>query len=263
MKTLFVCLVSATLIVFFGALGVAQQKGLVLYFNFDEGRGDKVKDLSGNGNDGTFKGKGLEWVEGKYGGGLKFKAGKAVADPSVGYVEVPDSPNLTPKKEGFSVIAWVKPEDLSAIRVVVSQWYGGVGAAARPNLAWVLETHPDTGCFHAILNWGDRGHGKTPAKKGEWQHVGFSWDGSIITFYYNGEPDGTVTFKDTLDDSSEPVRIGRTDRDDFIWDGVIDDLKVFYRALTAEEILRSKEPAAVEPLGKLPTFWGRIKSQRM
>jgi len=29
---------------------------LVLYLNFDEGKGDKTKDLSGNGNDGMLMG---------------------------------------------------------------------------------------------------------------------------------------------------------------------------------------------------------------
>ena len=55
MKPLFlVTLVTTILVVSLATIGVAAQnrKDLVLYYAFDEGKGNTVKDLSGNGNDG-------------------------------------------------------------------------------------------------------------------------------------------------------------------------------------------------------------------
>ena len=48
---------------YFSTTGLAVDKGLVAYYNFEEGKGNKVTDLSGNDNHGTFKGQ-LEWVAG-------------------------------------------------------------------------------------------------------------------------------------------------------------------------------------------------------
>ena len=41
-----------------GSIEVAgtKEKDLVAYWNFDEGEAEEVKDLSGNGNDGTING---------------------------------------------------------------------------------------------------------------------------------------------------------------------------------------------------------------
>ena len=46
-------------------------EGAVAIWLFDEGRGDKVSDASGNGNDGEFVNN-PEWVEGKFGDALDF-----------------------------------------------------------------------------------------------------------------------------------------------------------------------------------------------
>ncbi|MFQ6062808.1 MAG: hypothetical protein ACE5J9_06490, partial [Methanosarcinales archaeon] len=44
--------------------------GLVAEWAFDEGKGNIVKDTSGNGNDGTIHG--ATWVDGKFGKALQF-----------------------------------------------------------------------------------------------------------------------------------------------------------------------------------------------
>ena len=44
---------------------------VVAIWLFDEGKGDTVKDASGNGHDGTIVGE-VEWGEGQFGGGLNF-----------------------------------------------------------------------------------------------------------------------------------------------------------------------------------------------
>ena len=40
-------------------------------WTFEEGKGDTVKDLSGNGSDGVFVGD-VKWTEAKFGGGIEF-----------------------------------------------------------------------------------------------------------------------------------------------------------------------------------------------
>ena len=57
---------------------------------FDEGTGNKVKDLMDNGNHGDFQGK-VKWVDGKFSKALEFKG-------EGGSVMVPNSKSLDIKK---------------------------------------------------------------------------------------------------------------------------------------------------------------------
>ena len=63
MRTLILSVMLIVMFLYFSTTGLAVDKGLVAYYNFEEGKGNKVTDLSGNDNNGTFKGK-LEWVAG-------------------------------------------------------------------------------------------------------------------------------------------------------------------------------------------------------
>lgn len=61
-------------------------KNLVAYWNFDEGEGNTLHDLSENRNNGTIYG--AKWVNGRYGKGLKF-------DGVNDYVEIPANSKLS------------------------------------------------------------------------------------------------------------------------------------------------------------------------
>lgn len=80
-------------------------KDLVLYLKFDEGKGAEVKDLSGNDNHGTINGD-IQWIDGKSGKGLEF------GGDTTQFVEVLDSESLMFGKEPFTYMAWVKTYQL-------------------------------------------------------------------------------------------------------------------------------------------------------
>jgi len=70
-------------------------RGLVAYWLMNEGIGNKVYDLSGNGNYGTIVGD-THFAPGKFGSALDF-------DGDVDYVEIPDSPSVSPSAITMSV----------------------------------------------------------------------------------------------------------------------------------------------------------------
>ncbi|MBC8232975.1 hypothetical protein H8E77_25815, partial [bacterium] len=70
---------------------------LLLYLPCNEGKGDTVKDLSKNGNDGEIVGE-VDWVDGKYGKALEFGEQGEVKAP---YIPLND--------KSFTVCLWVKP----------------------------------------------------------------------------------------------------------------------------------------------------------
>ena len=80
---------------------------MVLYLPFDEDQGETVFDTSDFGNDGEIHN--TEWVEGKFGGALKFNGTDS-------YVLVPYSPCLDMTTQ-FTAEAWVQPFGSSGLSV--------------------------------------------------------------------------------------------------------------------------------------------------
>ena len=77
---------------------------LVAYWNFNEGSGTKLNDVSCNGHDGTIHG--AAWVIGKYGTALFF-------DGKNDYVTIPDSNSFNSSDE-ITVEFWVNiPSDIA------------------------------------------------------------------------------------------------------------------------------------------------------
>src|SRR5436190_8705662 len=102
--------------------------GLVGAYNFDEGSGTTVTDLSGNGNTGTING--ASWTsQGKFGNALNF-------DGISNWVTVNDSDTLD-LTDGMTLEAWTYPIAASAT------WKTIVLKEAPPaNLAYHIEVDP-------------------------------------------------------------------------------------------------------------------------
>ena len=75
------------------------EEGLVACWKFDEGKGNVVKDSSGNGNDGTIYGD-ANWVSGVKGSALHFNGKDS-------FVKIPAFGKAMPVNE-VSVSVWVK-----------------------------------------------------------------------------------------------------------------------------------------------------------
>ena len=85
----------------------------------------------------------------------------------------------------------------------------------------------------------------TKLNTNEWNDVAVTYDGSHIRFYINGELDSNVVRTDlTFATNDQPLVIGADlPGNDQYFDGQIDDVKVYNRALSASEIVGSPEPA--------------------
>src|SRR5438552_3016606 len=72
-----------------------------------------------------------------------------------------------------------------------------------------------------------------------WHHVAATRSAETVTFYLDGAPAGTVTVTGDSADNPIPVRIG-TDgpgySGDSMFNGLIDDVRIYNRALSASEI---------------------------
>lgn len=218
--------------------------GLVLHFSFDEATTELVKDQSGMGNHGKVRGA-RPVAEGKVGGGMGFGNG--------GFIQVPHSESLVSmqKTREFSCVLWIKPRVLARDFPMLVGKGGNHPPKAFGGYEFTLNgAGPNDLMF---VSGGYYGYTRNP--RGRWvnQHLQEWIHLAVVTspergstkFYVNGE-----TTADEADDATDikcvnfdvpndlfiggpdpghhPNRVG--------FDGVMDELMIFNRALTADEI---------------------------
>jgi len=197
--------------------------GLVGYWNFDEGTGNIAKDSSGNGNNGAISG--ATWVDGKIGKALNF-------DGVDDYVVINDSPSLDGMK-ALTIEAWVLSKKWD-VGIVVK---GGV---------YVLRGYGK----HAFYLWSDgKESGYLTFEGGvtvnQWTHLVATYDSSLsegnMKLYKDGVLVGTRNFTGTLANNGEPLYISRAFGSASYFQGLIDEVKIYSRALTAEEVKKEYE----------------------
>jgi len=84
---------------------------------------------------------------------------------------------------------------------------------------------------------GNYTYGVTPVDDGEWHHVGWVYDGTMNYIYVDGEVDATEVNSGQITVSSYPLYIGNNSQNtDRFWNGLIDDVMIYNRALSQEEV---------------------------
>ena len=231
-------------------------EGLVLYLPFDEGEGDVAKDISGNDHDGVIDNP--DWVDGKFGKALKFGG-----EGSGTFVTVESTPELNVNEMTF--MAWINADHWDGTRQIVGKSvHGGCGGRVQYGL------FSEGGTFRLRFETeGGRADIDAPAlpATGEWVHVAITNDGTTAKIFINGEEVVTGDVPGKLNANDDPFRIAQDcDRLQYIFAGIIDEVRLWNRALSEKEIGDFMEKGVeiltvVESRNKLPTAWGEIKAQ--
>ncbi len=211
--------------------------GLVSWWDFDETSGAVAHDWFG-GNDGTLQGG--SWATGVFGGALAL-------DGLSDYVEVPHDPSLDVTGD-LSIMAWVY-QSRRANCVILCK---GPTNSARSNypgnyeftirVEGPLRFGYETGVGDFLFRAYQSSSLITP---GVWHHVAVTLKrGGDVVFYLDGQEAGTFLQEGQCGwTNHEPVRIGtRKDLPNF-FNGYMDDLCLYRRALPAEEIRLIVAPA--------------------
>jgi len=203
----------------------AQPAGLVGCWEFDEGAGTTAYDSSGNNNHGTIYGS--TWTDGKIGEGLYFTK---LSD----YVEVADSSSLDLTNQ-LTISAWIKPHDLPEHEVKIvgkgysstyaywlGFWPGSIILTVENSLGYCEAYYP----FAFVLD--------------EWTHIAATWNRGVTCIYINGVLQNTNPpriYTGILTPNEYPLIIGSRDNayNDY-FNGTIDEIKIYNRALSAEQI---------------------------
>lgn len=261
-----------------GAL--SSTEGLLIYFPFDEGSGDVAMDMSGNGHHGEIQG--ARWIDdGKVNGALEFR-GVSKGD-IVQVINNNEAGQLgVIEWQAITVMAWVYPTGFQTdaerrrwMRIVDTDdfparesgfWLGVHGTAATQQ-AGPDQTEKRGRVFVGFrpTTWFNT---EQTLNLNEWSHVAFTWGlqetRGIMKGYINGQEDsGKASFQETLV-TKQNLAVGggqgREPSPDESFVGYIDEVAVYQRSMTADEIASIMEAGtAVEPAGKLITTWSRIK----
>ena len=210
------------------------EEHLVLYLPFDEGSGTVSADESPSGLQATLEG-GYEWTAGISGKALTFSAGRAVLSES-------DPLNLSQ----ITVMAWVNP--LSIVAADNPNWYtdvhsiyGKAGNAGDDSVTLGLSGedgvyfYTDTGGNNQLRAL-DAG-----VALGQWQHIAGTFDGTTMLVFVNGEQVGELAASGSIISNPILPTIGGRSDTAVDFDGANDELKVYDRALTPEEIKEAME----------------------
>jgi len=209
--------------------GTLKDYRLVAHYKLDEIEGDIASDSAGY-NHGTVHGD-PAWQHGggKIGGALQF-------DGFGNYIDAPSV--LNPANGEFSAIVWIKGG--APGQIIISQT-DGTGAGET----WI-GMDPTQGKLLTGLVPPAGGRTSPSALQSEfvitdsqWRHVGFVWDGSRRYLYVDGaevaRDAGTLN---PLKSSDGGLHIGAGNSLDAgsFWAGLIDDVRIYNRALSADEI---------------------------
>ena len=257
MKTLIMNLVLVASIVLLMPLATFAAEftdGLVLYFSFDEGKGDVAEDLSGNKHEGIID-KPI-WVKGKFGQALQFEG-----DGSGTFVTVESTPKLNVDEMTF--MAWVNAEHWNGTRQIVGKSvHGGCGGRVQyglfsdgPNIMLRFETV--AGRIDIVAPLPD---------VGKWAHIAVTNDGKDGIIYIDGKEEAKSPVPGKLGETDDPFRIGQDcERPQYVFAGLIDEPRLWDHALSEGEINDYKdlgvEALAVDAQGKLSTVWSKVKTK--
>ena len=195
---------------------------LVGYWKLDEGAGTTVADSSGAGHNGVFAEGTPEWVEGMFGKALKFNGSNKV--------EIPDHPDFH-LEDAVSMALWIKPE-------------AGQPDYAKPFIKqksgeypYAIQYSSNGESIRATVNASARfDTSTTPNFVGQWGHLCMTYDGSAVILYKDAEEVARIAASGKLQQNDLSLSIGGRLGSSQNFIGVIDDVRLYSRALTVEEI---------------------------
>lgn len=202
-------------------------KGLVGCWLFNEGSGLKTFDLTGNRNHGTF-GTGVTaptWKPGRTGVALDF-------DGDNDFVDCGHSTSLN-ITDAITIEARIYPEGWGEGNYgrIVDKIYttGYVFTLANPSSEESLR-------FLSYDAGIDQWAGANVISLNTWQHVAVTYDKQHVKFFINGKYTNGGIETASLGVNSDDLLIGNSEVTDRGFDGTIDEVRIYNRALSADEI---------------------------
>ena len=218
--------------------------GMVSWWPGDGNASDLI-----DGNHGTLSGDANAAADGMVGQAFSF-------DGAGDHIAIPDSQNLDITDE-ITIEAWIHP--------------------ATPINGYILSKQEDTGPSGAysilvsddVNGFDSRFNGTTFRSSfthfNQWSHVASTYSSSAgeVKNYINGVLLDTFSHTGLISITNDPLQIGRRLPNNFFFNGLIDEVSIFNRALTEAEIKAifeagtagKRKPVGIEPPAGMVSWW--------
>ncbi len=212
----------------------AKPQGLILYFPFDEGTGNKVKDLSDN----SFEGKvsGAKWTAGRFGQALEFN-GKD------NFVAV-DPIKVNPDK--LTIELWFKPAaDIKPGGARQDLLYRRDGSG-RPHVTINRAKDGKLGFYFTAKDGSETAvrTKRTSWSAGTWYHVAATSETGVLKIYIDGKlQNARIIRKVPIDVQFDTggISIGARETSQTFFQGTVDEVRLWNRVLTDDEVQKAYE----------------------
>ncbi len=212
--------------------------GCILYYDFGEGadetlenialsigrKGYKREKLNGVINNGS-------WTEGRW----PMKNALLFNKTNPTYVTAPYQKTIKRFSE-LSVMGWVRADALTGTQYIIGKWW-----SSGNYRSWGLYLTGNNIRWRATNNGKDSGiqnyiQTDYRAYEEEWTHIAAIYDGANLSLYINNRQVGTAA-QNSIYSTTKPIFIGGgEDGDNYCFDGAIDEMIVFKRAISAADI---------------------------
>jgi hypothetical protein len=195
----------------------------VASYGFEEAAGSTIVDETG-GHDGTITNV-TRSASGKFGRALSFNGKDSIAT-------VPDDPALH-LTTGMTLEAWVRPAGATDWRtVLLKESQGRIGYALYGNSG----PNNDVPSVRTTIGTDTGVNGTTDLDPNQWTHLAATYDGTTLRLFINGTQVGSKSLPGELPSDAGPLTFGANN----VWGehfaGLIDEVRVYNRPLSAADI---------------------------
>ena len=197
---------------------------LEAWWRFAEGQGSETVDAVTGATDAVHH---AVWVAGSTNTGLLFDGRESSVVRSAA-----DAPLLTPD---FAIEAWV------AVREYPSEWTPIINQHEYPTAGFFFGLN-ESGFFGLHVSVGGQWHtcnSDITLPKNRWLHLaGMYRSDSGIRLYINGQLTGQLHVSGTVPTAEKvDLLIGKHNHTPTVFDGIIDEVRIYNRALSAEQLI--------------------------
>ena len=199
-------------------------QGLVGYWKFDDSNGTGAVDSSGNSNTATLV-NGPTWTTGRIDGALSFD----------GVDDAVEIPTANWNVNNGTVSLWAYTESFPASQYLF-------GHTTQPAWANRIQLYTDDIEGYLDLGLGDSHSKHTNIQDLDthtWYHITLTWDGTNYVVYVDGAAKATGTYAglSTLETYADIGNNGNGSDKTEAFNGIIDEVRAYNQALTADEVL--------------------------
>jgi glucose/arabinose dehydrogenase len=206
-----------------------QTAGLVAAYSFDEGAGTTAKDSSGQGNAATLV-NGVGWVTGQHNKAVSF-------DGVNDYITIPNSTSTNISGNALTLSMWINPQPLSSgDSVVIGKFWNTTMSSPFYQYGLELGGGNRTDFFIGTSGGTLAAYGGTTLAYNQWSYLAITFDGAQVKTYVNGALVNTQALSATITARGNSMNIGADASVAQFNKGMLDDLRIYSRVLTQQQI---------------------------